>query len=591
MADSLVQVPPRGRDGPRGDDDDDADVFSELRSLIVGPEQRELLELQAHVLDPSVQTRDVSRVLPDAIALRASDPQLMRALAPSIEEAVAASVRRDPRPLADALFPVIGPAIRKAIAHTLAAMMESMNRTVEHSISLRALRWRWTAFQTGKPFAEIVLLNTLEYRVEQVFLIHRETGLLLLHLGLEDATRQDADQISAMLTAIRDFVQDSFRTSGADTLDALRVGDVSVSIEQGPHAVLAAVVRGTAPRNLQTVFQDALEAVHRQFGLELEAFHGDAAPFERARPILESCLVTQLRPRARRASYRWLTAAVAVVLLLAGAWAFFAIRDRQRWNAYVGRLRAEPGIVVVSAGRRDGRFFVGGLRDALATDPAALIGPSKLSASAVASQWEPYQSLYPAFVVARARDLLRPPSGVTLDYRDGVLTASGAAPGRWILDSERLAPAIAGVRRFEYTGTSAEARLKNRIEGMGIRFPKGQSRIAPGQEATIREIADLLSELNDTLRFHGQRARVEIVGHTDADGSDFSNGPLSQARAAAVAETVRSPLLDAIDLATTGIGSAAPLSPGTSESDKQQNRRASFRVSLPAAAPPGDRRP
>ena len=146
----------------RGREEED---FSELRSLIIGPEQRELLALQAHVLDPSVQTRDVSRVLPDAIAIRARDPQLMRALAPSVEHAVTESVRRDPRPLADALFPVIGPAIRKAIAHTLATMVESLNRTVEHSFSWRALQWRWTAFRTGKPFAEIVLLNTLEYRV------------------------------------------------------------------------------------------------------------------------------------------------------------------------------------------------------------------------------------------------------------------------------------------------------------------------------------------------------------------------------------------------------------------------------------------
>ena len=135
----------------------DGDDFSELRSLIVGPEQRELEELQARLFDPAAQTREVSRVLPDAIALRGADPDLTRALMPSVEEAVTASVRKDPAPLAEALFPVMGPAIRKAIAHALAGMMESLNQAVEHSVSLRALRWRWTALTTGKPFAEIVL--------------------------------------------------------------------------------------------------------------------------------------------------------------------------------------------------------------------------------------------------------------------------------------------------------------------------------------------------------------------------------------------------------------------------------------------------
>src|SRR6188472_787698 len=240
MADSVAAPGPRARSGePAHGGDGPADSFDELRALLVGPEQRELMALQAHLLDPAIQVRDVSRVLPDAIALRSSDPQLTRALAPSIEVAVTASVRRDPRPLADALFPVMGPAIRKAIAHTLAGMMESLNRTVEHSLSWRALQWRWTAFQTGKPFAEIVLLDTLEYRVDQVFLIHAETGLLLQEVWSEPRAVRDTDQVSAMLTAIRDFVRDSFKTSDGDTLDALRVGELSVIVEQGPHALLA----------------------------------------------------------------------------------------------------------------------------------------------------------------------------------------------------------------------------------------------------------------------------------------------------------------------------------------------------------------
>src|SRR5688572_7393782 len=110
------------------------DSFAQLRSIILGPEQRKLLALQEHVLDPAVQTRDVSRVLPDALQLRAHDPQLMRALAPSVEEAITASVQKNPQALADALFPVIGPAIRKAIAHAFDAMVESLNETVERSV-------------------------------------------------------------------------------------------------------------------------------------------------------------------------------------------------------------------------------------------------------------------------------------------------------------------------------------------------------------------------------------------------------------------------------------------------------------------------
>ena len=46
--------------------------------------------------------------------------------------------------------------------------------------------------------------------------------------------------VSGMLTAIRDFVQDAFKSQSAtESLDTLRVGELEVWVEQGPHAVLA----------------------------------------------------------------------------------------------------------------------------------------------------------------------------------------------------------------------------------------------------------------------------------------------------------------------------------------------------------------
>ncbi|HYU80038.1 MAG TPA: hypothetical protein VEK56_13695, partial [Vicinamibacterales bacterium] len=532
---------PESNDGPRDERRPDRsrrprpssvaveDSFAELRSLLVGPEQRELDELQAHFRDSSVQTHDVSRVLPDAIALRADDPRLSQALAPLIENGLTSSVRKDPQPLADALFPVMGPAIRKAIGHTLSAMMDSFSRSVEQSLSWRALQWRWTAWRTGKSFGEVVLLNTLQYRVEQVFLIHAETGLLLQHVTRELGTTADADQVSAMLTAIQDFVRDSFRVSAGDSLDAMRVGDLTVFVERGPHAVLAGVVRGTAPATIRRVFEDALEATHRQLGPELRSFHGDAAPFEKARPILEECLVSEFRESGKRRSNRPWAVAGAIVAVAAGAWLFSSIRDRQRWDGYVERLRAEPGIVVVSSGRQNGRFVISGLRDPYATDPAALISSSGLRPDRIDSRWEPYQALHPAFVTSRAMDLLRPPAGVRLDYRDGLLTASGPAPTRWITDSERIAPALAGVRRFEYAGRDPEIALKERLDTLAVLFVKGSSSLTPGQDAAMRTIRDLLIELNEVARARAQQVQIEIRGHTDSDGSEGLNGALSEA--------------------------------------------------------------
>ena len=118
MADHAV-LPPR-RETVARTDPEEVDDLTSLRAILVGPAEQKLQALQARIDDRFAQARDVGAVLPQALLHRASDPELARALTPPVERAITASVRRDPRPLADALFPVIGPAIRKAIAASLA---------------------------------------------------------------------------------------------------------------------------------------------------------------------------------------------------------------------------------------------------------------------------------------------------------------------------------------------------------------------------------------------------------------------------------------------------------------------------------------
>jgi outer membrane protein OmpA-like peptidoglycan-associated protein len=569
MAESVAEREPARRP---------EDPFDELRSLIIGPEQRELLELHSHLNDSTLQTQAVASVLPDAFALRARDPKLSGAVAPMVEDAITASVRRNPQPLADALFPVIGPAIRKAIQHTLASMMESFNRSVEHSVSWRALRWRVMAWRTGKPFAEIVLLQTLEYRVEQVFLIHAESGLLLQQASVAGAAAQDADQVSAMLTAIRDFARDSFNVAGNDSIEGLRIGDMDVLVEQGPLAILAAVVRGTPPQSLRAVFQEALESVHRQFAPEIRAFRGDASSLAPARPLLDACLVSQARAPKRRTVFRPVLVVATLLLLAIGVWSFLRWRDTQRWNAYLERLNAEPGIAVLASGRRGGRFFVAGLRDPLARDPAALVAGTELSPASIDSRWEPYQGLHPAFVTARAADLLKPPPGVTLAFQDGTLTASGSASERWIAESERWAPAVAGVRQFHHAGPDPATVLQQRLEAATILFARGESRIEPDQQVTLSQIRTLLAELDDTLAVRGRRATVQIHGFTDIDGPDALNATLSQSRANVVIAAIDAREFASIDFSARGEGSSVPAGPGNGESAKERDRRVSLHV-------------
>jgi len=280
----------------------DSDELNSLRTLILAPEQFEINELKQRLNDPKIRAEELSTVIAEAIVLRAArDRKLATALLPTVEEIIRDSVKRDPMFLADSIFPIIGPAIRRSIAASLRAMVQSMSDTLEQTFSWRGIQWRIESFRTGRPFAEIVLMHTLVYRMEQLFLIHKETGLVLQHVAADSIDLKDADMVSAMLTAIQDFVNDSFSSKEDSSLQNLSMGELTVWIEQGPRTILASVIRGNPPPDLRITLREILENIEFEYNAALDGFRGDAAPFESCRPDLQYCL-TQAQKTDSRAN-------------------------------------------------------------------------------------------------------------------------------------------------------------------------------------------------------------------------------------------------------------------------------------------------
>ena len=98
---------------------DDEKALQELRSLLISEEQHEIVALRERIESPEQRALDVSAVVAEAIELRRAqggDQKLSAALTPTVEEALRESVRKDSHVLVEALFPVMGPAIRRSVA-------------------------------------------------------------------------------------------------------------------------------------------------------------------------------------------------------------------------------------------------------------------------------------------------------------------------------------------------------------------------------------------------------------------------------------------------------------------------------------------
>ncbi len=425
------------------------ETLVELRHLLISPVEDQVDRIQLRLDDPQLRSAEVASILPEAVRVRSDqDDALVSSLSPTIEQALRLSIRNNLKSFADALFPVIGPAIRKAISEALRGMVQSLNEAMDKSFSLKGLKWRFEAYRAKKPFSEIVILHSIIYRVEQVFLIHKKTGLLLKHVVKDDLEFQDADMVSGMLTAIRDFVVDSFNVEEGEGLESILVGELNVWIEHGPEAILALVIRGNAPANLRAVMKEALEKIHVEFGAELQNFNGDTALFESTSPILETCLVSRYVEDKKKTSPILMAAVVAVTCVLT-VWTWISLKEHFRWQDLLIRLNAMEGIVITQAQKEDGNYVIRGLRDSLSLDPHQIVTEIGINPQRVTFHWTPYQALSDEIVLKRARKMLNPGETVTFTLSEGVLSAHGKTDLQWLRQARNSVKNVPGVDKFD----------------------------------------------------------------------------------------------------------------------------------------------
>ncbi len=382
-------------------------------------------------------------------ALREEEAEIVR---PTVERAILLSGQHDRKVLASALASVVGMALRRSITGVFKRIILGLNRFLVQTFSIEGIRWRFEALRTGKPFQQVVQEHSLTCPVTQVFLIHRRTGLLIEQVQQESTQSEDGDMMSGMLTAIQDFVHDSFQATSAGQLEVIRVGDVTVLLEQGPLAILAGIInQGFAPQNLRKTFRQALEQIHDDYHQALVSFRGGAEDFEDVHPILEACLKTRLVKGEERISP--LTGMILIApLIVISVWGFFEVQQSRQWRQYLVEIGKQPGLVVVETGRKGRRRYIHGLRDPLAQNPVRMLVDSGIVPEDVISEWESYQALDSELVLERAKRALNPPASITLELRNGTLFIEGSAPWYWVEEVPHCVTSLQGVSRVRSDG-------------------------------------------------------------------------------------------------------------------------------------------
>jgi cytoskeletal protein RodZ len=205
--------------------------------------------------------------------IRNSRDEMADALGPVMSEAIRVQIRDSRQDMVDALYPVIGSTVERAVLEAVRDIQRSVDSRLRATFGPQSFFRTISARVRGIPASELAMRDALPFEIRQIFLIQQESGLLMAHIG--DEKTADSDLISAMLTAIRDFVHDSFGAQSDEQLDEIQYGNQSIIVQGGEAVYLAVVFTGVEPAGLNRHLREFVSELHVAQSPALRAYNGN----------------------------------------------------------------------------------------------------------------------------------------------------------------------------------------------------------------------------------------------------------------------------------------------------------------------------
>jgi hypothetical protein len=125
--------------------------------------------------------------------------------------------------------------------------------------------------------------------IEDVFII-TNNGILLAHKSKEYHPDMDDDIMGSMLTAVQEFVKDSFKEKSKFGLKRLDFGDSVIHIQRGTYIYAAVILSGDEPTDFEETLEKLVTNIETKYAEVLEAWDGDLDTVRGLKDMLDDLL-------------------------------------------------------------------------------------------------------------------------------------------------------------------------------------------------------------------------------------------------------------------------------------------------------------
>ncbi|MEE3715219.1 BON domain-containing protein [Tumidithrix elongata RA019] len=472
--------------------------------------------------------------------IRLDKDVIANALAPEMGAAIKQQILLERDAMVDALYPVIGNTISKYLSEAIRAI----NERVERTFSLEGMQRKMRAKMQGVSEAELILKESMPYEVQAVFLIQKDSGLVMVDLQKRSDDPEfpalESDMVAGMLTAIRTFVNDCIARSGnVSELDEIDYGGSKIVLEVAGYCYLAVVIQGEPDKKFILKIRNTLSELIQKHDKWIEQFDGDSSTIPSAVYKLLQPLLDKPDPEKSTKSNRGLLIVGFVVLgLILVPWGFYQYRngvDRRLEAKTTNAIASTPELAVyrLNVAANGERLQLSGqlpnqyLRDRAAQVTQRVIlaeNPQLTIDNQIFAVDVPPDPVLAAAEVQRVTALLNQTAGTAIatSFKVDKITITGKVTEPAIAD--RITQALAqipGVKYITNTVTIQPPELTTRIY-----FYTGLADLRPEDTVRILEVTAFLERYPSY--------NLKILGRSDPIGDPFSNQQLASDRGQSV---------------------------------------------------------
>ncbi|MEO1005617.1 MAG: OmpA family protein [Cyanobacteria bacterium J06638_38] len=482
-------------------------------------------------LDPETIAKAIAPEIALSIReqIRLDQEAIPQVLGPEMGKAIKAQIESERDAMVDALYPVIGSTISKYMVE----VVQDINRKVESTLSPEGIKRKFQAKIQGVSEAELIFKESVGYHIRAIFLIDKDSGLVIQEIQLPGEQHLDSDMLAGMLTAIRSFANDCI-SSGSE-LDLIDYGDWKIPLEVAGYCYLAVVVSGEPTKQFINKIRQVLGEIVIEHDDAIQNFAGDPAQVPTGvRAKLEQLTeVNKDIPKKSASSPILLWLLIFILSIVFIPWGIVNHRAKVAYRIEqntVTQLDAAPELSVyrLDPQVKDGKLTVRGrvpssyLRDRATAITQEIASNHNLQLdNQIVTVDVPVNPTLVTGEIARLTKLFNQQSGVAIstDYQPPALTITGL-----ILDKstyQTISQAfrqIPGIKQLVFDVVGQLPLVKQRIY-----FVSGSSEL---------DFADNFSKINATQKLLQQYPllHLRLTVHSDGIGSSQINQRLGKRR-------------------------------------------------------------